>query len=268
MGEDAAIITTAENAKTIKTIPDLKGKKIATVRLATGDAVLRGALDDAGLNWKTDVQIFELKNPPAVLEAVKSGQVDAGVTWGPNDVTAEAQGLKVIIRSRTLQPGHPCCRLTVNASDLQQRPEVWERFVRAFLRAEKFANDNHEKTLDDISKYLKLDRALIQKAYYEGYLDQSSDPNVTGVVRFWKIMLKSDFIQSDKDITKFIDTKVYEKALNSLAKENPDDPFWKKRLEIFSQRDSAAAKTAALKEEVQEIGFASVSLEAADCCVK
>jgi NitT/TauT family transport system substrate-binding protein len=268
MGEDAAIITTAENAKTIKTIPDLKGKKIATVRLATGDAVLRGALDDAGLNWKTDVQIFELKNPPAVLEAVKSGQVDAGVTWGPNDVTAEAQGLKVIIRSRTLQPGHPCCRLTVNADDLQRRPEVWEHFIRAILRAEKFANDNHEKTLDDISKYLKLDRALIQKAYYEGYLDQTSDPNVAGIVRFWKIMLKSDFIQSDKDITKFIDTKVYEKALNSLAKENPNDEFWKKRLEIFAQRDSLAAKTAALKQEVQEIGFASVGLETPDCCVQ
>jgi len=202
MGEDAAIITTAENAKTIKSITDLKGKKVATVRLATGDAVFRGALDDAGLNWKTDLQIFELKSPPAVLEAVKSGQVDAGVTWGPHDVTAEAQGLKVIIRSRSLQPGHPCCRLTVNAKDLQERPEVWERFIRAFLRAEKFANDNHEKTLDDIGKYLKLDRALINKAYYEGYLDQTSDPNVTGIVRFWKTMLKSDFIESDKDITK------------------------------------------------------------------
>ena len=268
MGEDAAIITTAENAKTIKTIADLKGKKIATVRLATGDAVFRGALDDAGLNWKTDVQIFELKSPPAVLEAVKSGQVDAGVTWGPHDVTAEAQGLKVIIRSRTLQPGHPCCRLTVNADDFQQRPEVWEHFIRAFLRAEKFANDNHEKTLDDISKYLKLDRALIQKAYYEGYLDQTSDPNVAGIVRFWQVMLKSDFIESDKDITKFIDTKVYEKALNSLAKENPNDEFWKKRLEIFAQRDSASAKTAALKQEVQDVGLASISFETPACCIQ
>jgi NitT/TauT family transport system substrate-binding protein len=277
MGEDAAIITTAENAKTIKTIADLKGKKIATVRLATGDAVLRGALDDAGLNWKTDVQIFELKSPPAVLEAVKSGQVDAGVTWGPHDVTAEAQGLKVIIRSRSLQPGHPCCRLTVNASDLQSRPEVWERFIRAFLRAEKFAEDNHEKTLDDISKYLKLDRGLIEKAYYKGYLDQTSDPNVTGVVRFWKIMLKSDFVESDKDITKFIDTKVYENALNRLAKESPDDAFWKKRLEIFAERDSAA-KIAALQQELLKTAATPASstekrteladVEVPNCCLQ
>jgi NitT/TauT family transport system substrate-binding protein len=266
MGEDAALIATPENAKTIKTIPDLKGKKIATVRLATGDAVLRGALDEAGLNWKTDVQIFELKSPPAVLEAVKSGQVDVGVTWGPHDVTAEAQGLKVIIRSRSLQPGHPCCRLTVNAADLQARPEVWERFIRAFLRAEEFADTHHEKTLDDIGKHLKLDRALINKAYYEGFVDQTSDPNVTGIVRFWKTMLKSDFVQSDKDITQFIDTKVYEKALQQVARENPGSAFWQKRLEIFARRDSLAARTAALNEAVSDTDLAAAHFDIRACC--
>jgi NitT/TauT family transport system substrate-binding protein len=266
MGEDAAIIATPENAKIIKTVADLKGKKVATVRLATGDAVFRGALEQVGLNWKTDVQIFELKSPPAVLEAVKSGQVDAGVTWGPHDVTAEAQGLKVVIRSRTLQPGHPCCRLTVNAKDLQERPEVWERFVRAFLRAEKFANDNHEKTLDDISKYLKLDRAVLQKAYYEGYLDQTSDPNVDGIVRFWKTMIKSEFVTSDKDITQFIDTKIYEKALNQVAKENPNDAFWKKRLETFAERNSLTRKAELDQEEV--VVLSRASFEESDCCLQ
>ena len=226
MGEDAAIIATPEHAKIIKTIADFKGKKVATVRLATGDAVFRGALDEAGLNWKTDVQIFELKNPPAVLAAVKSGQVDAGVQPGPHDITAEAQGLQVIIRSRSLQPGHPCCRLTVNAKDFQERPEVWGRFIRAFLRAEKFANDNHEKTLDDVSKYLKLDRALIQKAYYEGFLDQTSDPNVTGIVRFWKTTLKSGFVDATRT-SRSSWTRRFTKALKQLASESPDDAFWK-----------------------------------------
>jgi len=264
MGEDAAIITTAANAPGIKTIADLKGKKIATVRLATGDAVLRGALDDAGLSWKADVQIFELKNPPAVLEAVKSGQVDAGVTWGPHDVTAEAQGLKVVIRSRSLQPGHPCCRLTVNAKEVQERPEVWVRFIRAFLRAEKFASDNHEKTLDDIGKHLKLDRAVIEKAYYKGYLDQSSDPNVNGVVRFWKTMQKSEFIDSRLDIATFIDTALYEKALSQIARANPGDPFWKVRQETFAARNPPPAKTASASAPVLVSAVAAADIP--ECC--
>jgi len=250
MGEDAAIVVKPENAGAIKTVANLKGKKIATVRLATGDAVLRGALEEAGLNWKTDVQIFELKAPPAVLEAVKSGQVDAGVVWGPHDVTAVAQGLKVAIRSRTLQPGHPCCRLTVNARSIQSNPEVWVHFIRAFLRAERFTTLNHEKTLDDIGKYLKLDRRLIQKAYYKGYLDQSSDPNLLGILRFWKTMVKSDFVESDLDITKFVNTALYEKALRGIAAENPKDQFWKDRLKTFAERNTVtkaeAAKPASL----------------------
>ena len=266
MGEDAAIITTAEKAATIKSVADLKGKKIATVRLATGDAVLRGALDDAGINWKTDVQIFELKAPPAVIEAVKSGQVDAGAVWGPHDVRAEEAGLKVIARSRTLQPGHPCCRLTVNAKDLAERPEVWGRFIRAFLRAEKFTRDNHDKTIDDIGKYLKLDRALITKAYYGGFLDQSSDPNVVGIDRFWKIMLKSEFIDSKLDIRDYVDTTVYKKALDKLASENPKEAYWKGLQKVFSERD--LTKTARVQVQ-SAVALSGVSAEVpqVSCCV-
>jgi NitT/TauT family transport system substrate-binding protein len=267
MGEDAAITVTAENAKTIKSIADLKGKKIATVRLASGDAVLRGALDDLKINWKTDVQIFELKTPAAVIEAVKSGQVDAGAVWGPHDFRAEEQGLKIIARSRTLQPGHPCCRLTVNAKDAQDRPEVWEHFIRAFLRAEKFTRDNHEKTIDDISKYLKLDRDLIAKAYYSGFLDQSSDPNVLGVEKFWNIMLKSEFVESKLDIKPFVETKLYKNALDKLAKENPTEPYWQELEKIFSERDvvkSAKALPPRGSQETEPVALAALS-DIPDC---
>jgi NitT/TauT family transport system substrate-binding protein len=237
MGEDAAIVVKPENESVIKSIPDLKGKKVATVRLATGDAVLRGALNEAGINWKTDLQIFELKNPPAVLEAVKSGQVDAGVVWGPHDLRAEEQGLKVVIRSGSLQPGHPCCRLTVHTQDAQARRAVWEHFIRAMLRAEKFTAENHAKTVDDIAKYLKLDRGLIERAYYSGHLDQSTDPNLAGVQRFWNTMIKSEFVESKQDITPHVETAIYKQALDELAQQNPTDPFWQVREQVFAQRD-------------------------------
>jgi NitT/TauT family transport system substrate-binding protein len=262
MGEDASLITTPELAPSIKSVADLKGKKIATVRLATGDAVLRGALEQAGLDWKTGVQIFELKNPPAVQEAVKSGQVDVGVTWGPFDLRAEQAGLKVVIRSRSLSPGHPCCRLTVNTKELQDRPTVWVHFLRAFLRAELFAQGNHEKTIDDISKYLKLDRGLIKSAYYEGYLDQSSDPNLTGVVLFWKTMLKSGFVESTLDITPFVDVAPYRTALTQLAAEQPSEAFWKQALKTFAERDAVKVSELTAPDSAVQI----VSAEALHHC--
>lgn len=237
MGEDAAIVTTAANAPKVKRVADLKGTKVATVRLATGDAVLRGALKDAGVNWKTDLQIFELKNPPAVIEAVKSGQVDAGVIWGPHDLRAEEQGLKVVIRSGDLQHGHPCCRLTVNGGDLP-KAATWEKFLRAILQAEKFTKEHHKETVDSIIKYVKLDRGLVEKAYYHGHLEQGTDPNLKGVRTFWAIMQNSEFVDSKADIGSFVETKIYKNALDSLARENPKDPYWKKLQKEFPERNA------------------------------
>jgi NitT/TauT family transport system substrate-binding protein len=236
MGEDAAIVTTPANAGKIKAVADLRGKKIATVRLASGDAVLRGALHDAGIDWKKDVQIFELKNPPAVIEALRTGQVDAGVVWGPHDFRAEEQGLEIVARSKTLQPGHPCCRLTVRAEQLKERA-TWVKLVRAILRAEKFAREDHPRTVDAIVKYLKLDRALIEKAYYSGYLDQTSDPNTRGVRKFWTIMQASEFVESKGGIDSHVEASIYKEALDGLSKESPKDAYWAELEKKFAERN-------------------------------
>jgi NitT/TauT family transport system substrate-binding protein len=237
MGEDASIIIRPELAPAIKSVADLKGKKVATVRLATGDAVLRGALEGAGINWKKDLQIFELKSPPAVIEAVKSGEVDAGVVWGPHDLAAEKNGLTVVIHSRSLSPGHPCCRITLSNYTLQKNTALWTRYLRAILKAERFTKDHHDETVDIILKYVKLDNDTIRKAFYEGYLDQSSDPNKTGVENFWRTMQSSGFVSSRLDISSFVEIALYKSALDSLAKENPQDVFWINLQKVYSERN-------------------------------
>jgi NitT/TauT family transport system substrate-binding protein len=241
MGQDASIITTEEKAPSIKSIKDLKGKKVATVRLATGDAVLRGAIHDAGLSWKTDLEISELKSPGAVIEAVKGGQVDLGVVWGPHDVSAINQGLKVVLVSANLFPGHPCCRLTVVGEEFNNRSDTWVKFLRAVLKGERFAQSDDPKqqnqTIVDISKYAKLDPELIKKSYYEGYLDQSTDPNASGVLKMWKIMNDAEYVTSGDDVSRFIETGVYQQALDSLLAEEPNDEYWKKLKTVFDSRN-------------------------------
>lgn len=241
MGEDAAIVTTPDKAATIKGVADLRGKKVATVRLASGDAVLRGALHDAGIDWKKDLQIFELKSPPAVLEAVKTGQVDAGVVWGPHDLRAEDQGLRIVARSRTLSPGHPCCRLTVAAARLAEH-QGWVKLLRAILRAEKFAREDRPRTVDAIVKYLKLDRQLVEKAYYSGYLEQGTDPNLHGVQKFWRTMKESEFVDATapaarQPIESHVDLSVYGEALDGLVRENPKESYWAELQKKFRERN-------------------------------
>ncbi|MDR3300807.1 MAG: ABC transporter substrate-binding protein [Candidatus Accumulibacter sp.] len=237
MGGDIALIASTEKAGSLKRIADFKGKKIATVRLATGDAVLRGALKDAGLNWKTDLELFELKNPAAVIEAVKSGQVDAGVIWGPHDLRAEEQGLKIIFRSADLQPGHPCCRILATKDSVKNKAATLEKFVRSVLLAQKYGTEHTKETVAAIAKYVKLDPQLLERAYTSPNLDQSSDPNTKGVQHFANVMLESEFITTAPDLKTGIFTGIYERALGRLARENPNDPFWKNLQKEFKKNN-------------------------------
>ncbi|MDR2364437.1 MAG: ABC transporter substrate-binding protein [Zoogloeaceae bacterium] len=236
MGQDGSIIIKPEKANEIKTVADLRGKKVATVRLASSDAVLRAALKEAKIDWRSDLEIFELKNPPAVIESVKSGQVDAGVVWGPFDLRAEQQGLKVIVRSGDLYPGHPCCRLIVSSAQLKN-PAAVERFLRALLRAERFAADHRKETIDAIAKYVKLDRDTLEKSYYSPNLDQTTDPNVKGVQKFWLSLVASNFIDGKRPLEPIFAVEPYQKAIESLARENPKDAFYQARLKQFRERN-------------------------------
>jgi NitT/TauT family transport system substrate-binding protein len=232
----SSFIAKPEVAAGIKTPADLKGKKIATVRLSTVDAILRAALKDAGLDWKKDVQIFELKNAPAVTEAVKSGQVDVGATWGPHDLRAEKDGLKILFYSHQLYPAHVCCRLTFSR---KASPEVIEKFLRAVLKAEKYAAENKEGTLDVLAKYVHVERAILEKDFYDPYKDNSSDPYLNGLRQFWGIMSDSGFLDTKgRKIEDAVDLQRYENALNSLVKESPKEPYWQKLLTDYRTKNS------------------------------
>ncbi|MDR1304154.1 MAG: ABC transporter substrate-binding protein [Verrucomicrobiales bacterium] len=246
MGNDADVLVKKEHRDQYKTVADLRGKKIATIRLASGDAVLRSALKKAGLDWRTDVELHELKSPPAVAEAVRTGQVDAGVTWGPHDQLADSQGLAVVFRSLDLFPGgHPCCRLVVTGEQVEKQGQTWTKFIRAFLRAEQFAKEpaNHDRVVEIITKYVKLEPAVLEKAYFNDNLDQSSDPNIKGLREFWQTMKDNGFIEVAADVEKkfdqgfFFDTAHYEEALRSLIKAHPHDSFYQEKLATFSERD-------------------------------
>jgi len=233
--EDAALITTAANAAAIKNVADLKGRKVAVVRLSSADTALRGRLLDLGIVPGKDIQIFELKSPPAVIEAVRSGEVDAGTVWEPHIVRAVESGLKVVATSHDLLPGHPCCRLSVQARDITERPQVIEGFLAALLKAEKFGHEHRDAAVDIITKYLKLDRHIINKSYLN---DQPTDPDLANTTRFWNVMRRIGYADQERDIASYIDTRFYKRALDKAEAAEPTEPFWKQLEKDYVQRDT------------------------------
>ena len=237
MGEGAAVIALPERADELSVIKNFIGKTIATVRMSTGDVVFRSALHDAGINWSTDVTIQELKSPSIVLDAVKTGKVDAGIVWLPYQQVAEAQGLKIVQYSDSYYPGHPCCRFVATSDKLGQDRETYVKFEKALIKAYDYIKTNPDESVADVQKYVDFDKTVISDSIFSEHFNYSPDPNKKAIEQWWNLLNTIGYINSDENIEQHIDTSVYKQALDELITKSPDNENYKELLEFYNKND-------------------------------
>jgi NitT/TauT family transport system substrate-binding protein len=238
MGEGHGLVAKPEKAERFKDLKNFRGATIGAVRLATGDVVFRAALHEAGIDWKKDLIIKEFDSPAAVLEAVKKGSLDAGLVWIPYFTIAEKQGLKVVKYSGDVIKGHTCCRQVALTGTVKNRQADFEKFLTALLKAYQYYLTDRNGTVDVVAKYVQIDKGDLLKDIYGGHLLVSPDPHRQSVLQFWEYMKKIDYIASSESIDKRINTKIYQNALASLSKREPNEKLWKKLSKEFQNGDA------------------------------
>ncbi|KKI90504.1 ABC transporter substrate-binding protein [Bacillus sp. SA1-12] len=224
-----------------KTLEDYKGKKVGTIRMFTSDIVFRSALAEAGIDWKKDLDIVEFKTGGDLLQAISSGKVDVAVSAGSTYLKAKEQKLAVIAWSNDLNPTHVCCRV-VTRKDLltEDQGEAYKRFLKALIRAERVKNDQPEEAVKAAQKHLKLDDATVNSIVNEEHAHYSPDPNSKEVKKMWEQMKEIGYVENAEDlnIQDYINLDLYEKALNELIKEYPEDKtYYEKQLERFNEQN-------------------------------
>lgn len=236
----SGLVTKPERVAEFKNLKNFKGKKIATVRLSTADVVFRSALMDAGVDWKKDMTLLELESPGAVLEAVKKGAVDAGMVWAPHLKNCEKQGLKTALYTDQVEKDHSCCRQTALTSNLKQKPDDYVHFLRALIKAYQFYQTKHDDTVDIIAKYVKVDKDVIMAETYGGHCASHPDPGKKGSLRFWENIKKCGYVPADTKvkIEEHLNTNLYKKALDSILKESPKEPVYKRLKKEFVLRNA------------------------------
>ncbi|WP_458412074.1 ABC transporter substrate-binding protein [Schinkia sp. CFF1] len=239
MGNGAGVVSKPELKKEFQDINNFRGKRVATVKLATGDVILRGALHEAGIDWEKDLKIIEMNSPADVIVAVKKGEVDAGVVWAPFVEKAKQEGLEIVKYSQEYHANHVCCRIIADQTKFDKNKENYVKFLRANIRAEKFEKDekNKQKAIEDINKYVDVDPQIIEKDIYGGYVDQSADPNKKAILSMRDTMVDIGYLKEKKDISPLIHTEAYKEALDQLLAENPDDAFYKQLETRYEEND-------------------------------
>lgn len=217
-----------------KSVEDFRGKKIAIMRGGTPDIVLKGILYDAGFDLKKDVTFVEMKKNTDVMEAVRTGQVDFGAVSTGFELKIKEMGMRVVMWPDELWPNHSCCRMVAKTSWLKENPEAAQRLLRAYLRAEEIMPNNMERVVDLTVKNLDMPVETAKSFLQSPHMHYETDPYKNSVVKMWEKMRGFGYIVDPKvKIEDHIDTTNYKAALDSLAAENPNNEFYKKKLQEF-----------------------------------
>ncbi len=235
------ILVKEENKHNYHSLEDYKGKKVGTIRIFTSDIVFRSALEEAGIDWKKDLEIVEFKTGSNLLEAVASGKVDVAVAANSVYPKALEAGLVAIGWSNDLNPGHVCCRVVTRTELLDDEDgEAYKRFLKALIRAERTKVESPEKAVAAAKPHFKFDDETIDQIVNEEHSHYSADPNQNGVLKMWEQMQEIGYVEDVEEIqlNEYINIHLFEEALNELAKEHPDDPYYKEQQTKFKEQNA------------------------------
>mgnify|MGYP000913800975 CR=1 FL=1 len=134
---EALVARNGGNESSIKTLTDLKGKKIGIPYVSTSHFHALVALQAAGINSK-DVKILNLR-PPEILAAWERGDIDAAFVWDP--ILAKIkQGGQVLTTSGQIaaQTGKATFdALAVRTDFAKSHDEFLGKFVQVLAEADK-----------------------------------------------------------------------------------------------------------------------------------
>ncbi|WP_405772310.1 aliphatic sulfonate ABC transporter substrate-binding protein [Actinacidiphila glaucinigra] len=150
------------NPDKIKTLKDIKGKKIATPQLGnTQDVAFLNWISEQG--WKVDatsgkgdVSVVRTDNK-VTPDAYKTGSIDGA--WVPEPTASKlvAEGAKVLLDERDLWPDKKfvITNVIVSQKFLKEHPDVVEAVLRGSVKTNAWINANPDKAKADANAQLE-----------------------------------------------------------------------------------------------------------------
>ncbi|MCX4446114.1 aliphatic sulfonate ABC transporter substrate-binding protein [Streptomyces sp. NPDC087866] len=221
------------NPKKIKTLDDLKGKKIATPQLGnTQDVAFLNWVSEKG--WKVDAQsgkgdVSVVRTDNKVTpDAYRSGSIDGA--WAPEPTASKlvAQGAKVLLDERKLWPDDKfvITNIIVSQKFLAAHPDVVEAVLRGSVNTNAWIKANPDKAKASANAALKtlsgkeLPADVIDPAWES--IEFIDDPLAATLDTEAKHAVKAGLLD-ETDLTGIYDLKPLNKVLKAAGKPAVDD---------------------------------------------
>ncbi len=197
-----AILLPANSA--VKSIKDLKGKKIAAAKGSNAYNLLLTLLSEVGLG-KNDVQIVHLLPPDGKL-AFEKGDVDVWAVWTPwiEQVTTAGTG-RVLKDATGYLKG---LTVTIYREDFARKsPHLVHRFLNVLAKSRKWIEAHPIEAQEILGKDLKLQKEVLAASWKNVSGPRGWDPKlgteeITELQKVAAFLKKEGLIRRDIDVAK------------------------------------------------------------------
>ncbi|HEX8427673.1 aliphatic sulfonate ABC transporter substrate-binding protein [Hymenobacter sp.] len=204
----------------IKTVADLKGKRVAATRGTDPYIFLLRALDQAGLSEK-DIELIPLQHPDG-RAALEKGDVDAWAGLDPHMAKAELEsGAKLFYRNADFNSYGV---LNVREEFAKQNPALVDQVLAAYEKARQWAVEHPEELRKTLATEAKLSEAVAAKQLERtDFTTISFGPQQRSTISAaGDVLKKSGAVDQNVDINQtvsnLIDTQFADKIATAKAK--------------------------------------------------
>jgi ABC-type nitrate/sulfonate/bicarbonate transport system substrate-binding protein len=155
----------------IKSMEELRGKRIAVSRFGSAaDIAARTALRKHNMDPNKDVTLMQLSTMSNMFGALKSGAVEASLVSPPTQFLSEKMGFKEIVSVTDMDLAYPNPSMAVPGDLIRRKPDVIDRFMRAYVRGVQRARADREGAIKTLAKYTMISDAAILNRTYDFYM--------------------------------------------------------------------------------------------------
>ncbi|HVS29981.1 MAG TPA: phosphate ABC transporter substrate-binding/OmpA family protein [Thermoanaerobaculia bacterium] len=220
---------------TIKSIEDLKGRKISCTQFTPSHFLLLYLLSQSGLSPqdRTAVErnIVFTQDAPAAAAMFKARQVDAAVTWEPDlsgAVTAREDEAHILV-STTAASNIIADTLVARQDIIDQAPDTIRSFIHGWFQGIEAIKRDPAAAYAIVGKALKLDNetvsGMLSGLKLTPYADNAQFYGLTGGKAHYETLFDTAFVIWRKKglVTRSVDAKDWadSRFLASLAAEYP-----------------------------------------------
>lgn len=201
--------------KDIKSLDDLKGKKVGVEASALGDYVIHRALDFTKSLKLTDIElkIVEINEQ---VQAFKEHKIDAAVTYEPSKSLLLNAGAHVLFDSSQISQ-EIVDVLVTNEEMIKKHPEMLADLAKGWFEALDYIDHNYHEAMHVMSEYETTTIAEFQKGY-EDLVIPSLQENlemlgvkgslISPMKRLSELMLEKGSLQKHIDVTPLLDDTI------------------------------------------------------------